>query len=156
MLMPRKNDSIGRDYTETAVRSSSVKEKNTPDSRSVRKNYLVFGQPLIEEEEIEEVVKSLKAAWLGTGPKVAAFEKLVAEYKGIKHAVAVNSCTAGLHLSCLALGLGPGDEVIVPAMTFCATINAIIHSGATPVLADVEPDTFNLDPREVRRKLTPR
>ncbi len=154
--MPRKNDSIGRDYTETAVRSSSVKEKNTPDSRSVRKNYLVFGQPLIEEEEIEEVVKSLKAAWLGTGPKVAAFEKLVAEYKGIKHAVAVNSCTAGLHLSCLALGLGPGDEVIVPAMTFCATVNAVIHAGATPVLADVEPATFNLNPEDVPRRISPR
>src|SRR6266404_5871109 len=122
----------------------------------MRASYLVFGQPLIEDAEIEEVVKSLKAAWLGTGPKVARFEELVAEYKGVRHAVAVNSCTAGLHLSCLALGLQPGDEVIVPAMTFCATINAIIHSGATPVLADVEPDTFNLDPREVRRKLTPR
>jgi dTDP-4-amino-4,6-dideoxygalactose transaminase len=122
----------------------------------MRKNYLVFGQPLIEEAEIEEVVKSLRAAWLGTGPKVAAFEKLVAEYKGVSHAVAVNSCTAGLHLSCLALGLRPGDEVIVPAMTFCATINVVIHAGATPVLADVDPDTFNLDPADVRRKITPR
>jgi dTDP-4-amino-4,6-dideoxygalactose transaminase len=122
----------------------------------MRNNYLVFGQPLIEELEIEEVVKSLRSAWLGTGPKVAAFERLVADYKGVKHAVAVNSCTAGLHLSCLALGLQPGDEVIVPAMTFCATINAIIHAGATPVLADVERDTFNLDPEQVRRKISPR
>jgi len=122
----------------------------------MRKNYLVFGQPLIEEAEIEEVVKSLRAAWLGTGPKVAAFEKLVAEYKGVKHAVAVNSCTAGLHLSCLAVGLQPGDEVIVPAMTFCATVNAVIHAGAVPVLVDVEPDTFNLHPEQVRRKISPR
>jgi dTDP-4-amino-4,6-dideoxygalactose transaminase len=122
----------------------------------MRKDYLVFGQPLIEEAEIEEVVKSLRAAWLGTGPKVAAFEKAVAEYKGVKHAVAVNSCTAGLHLSCLAVGLQPGDEVIVPAMTFCATINAVIHAGAIPVLVDVEPDTFNLDPEQVRRKISPR
>jgi dTDP-4-amino-4,6-dideoxygalactose transaminase len=125
-------------------------------NRSVRDTYLVFGQPLIEEEEIAEVTASLRAAWLGTGPKVAAFEKLVAEYKGIEHAVAVSSCTAGLHLSCLVLGLQPGDEVIVPAMTFCATINAVIHAGATPVLADVEPGTFNLDPEQVRRKITPR
>jgi dTDP-4-amino-4,6-dideoxygalactose transaminase len=122
----------------------------------MRKCYLVFGQPLIEEAEIEEVVKSLRSAWLGTGPKVAAFEKLIAEYKGVKHAVAVSSCTAGLHLSCLALRLQPGDEVIVPAMTFCATVNAIIHAGATPVLVDVEPDTFNIDPEQVQRKITPR
>jgi dTDP-4-amino-4,6-dideoxygalactose transaminase len=122
----------------------------------MRSNYLVFGQPLIEEAEVEEVVKSLRAAWLGTGPKVAAFEKLVADYKGVKHAVAVNSCTAGLHLSCLAVGLQPGDEVIVPAMTFCATINAVIHAGAVPVLVDVEPDTFNMDPEQLRRKISPR
>src|ERR1022692_803944 len=122
----------------------------------MRNNYLVFGQPLIEEPEIEEVVKSLRAAWLGTGRKVAEFEKQIASYKGVKYAVAVNSCTAGLHLSCLAVGLKPGDEVIVPAMTFCATINAVIHSGATPVLVDVEPDTFNLDPAQVRRKISPR
>jgi dTDP-4-amino-4,6-dideoxygalactose transaminase len=120
----------------------------------MRKNYLVFGQPLIEEPEIEEVVKSLRAAWLGTGPKVAAFEKLIAEYKGVKHAVAVNSCTAGLHLSCLALGLKQGDEVLVPAMTFCATVNAVIHAGATPVLVDVESDSFNMDPEGAAKKIT--
>jgi dTDP-4-amino-4,6-dideoxygalactose transaminase len=122
----------------------------------MRSIYLVFGQPLIEEAEIEEVVKSMRAAWLGTGPKVAEFEKRVAAYKGVRHAVAVNSCTAGLHLGCLALGLQAGDEVIVPAMTFCATINAVIHAGATPVLADVAADTFNLDSEQVRRKITPR
>jgi len=121
-----------------------------------RAEYLVFGQPLIEEEEIEEVVASMRAAWLGTGPKVAEFENRIAAYKGVKHAVAVNSCTAGLHLSCLALGLKPGDEVIVPAMTFCATVNAVIHAGATPVLADVQPDSFNLDPEAVRGKISPR
>jgi dTDP-4-amino-4,6-dideoxygalactose transaminase len=122
----------------------------------MRTNYLVFGQPLIEEEEIAEVGRSLRTAWLGTGPKVAEFERRVAAYKGVRHAVAVNSCTAGLHLSCLALGLTVGDEVIVPAMTFCATVNAIIHAGATPVLVDIEPDTLNMDPQEVRRKITPR
>lgn len=122
----------------------------------MRSNYLVFGQPLIEEAEIEEVVKSLRSAWLGTGPKVAAFEKKIAEYKRVKHAVAVNSCTAGLHLSCLAVGLGAGDEVIVPAMTFCASVNSIIHAGATPVLADVESDTFNIDPEQVRLKISSR
>jgi dTDP-4-amino-4,6-dideoxygalactose transaminase len=122
----------------------------------MRNRYLVFGQPLIEQPEIDEVAASMRAAWLGTGPKVAAFEKLVAEYKGVKHAVAVSSCTAGLHLSCVALNLKAGDEVIVPAMTFCATVNAVIHAGATPVLVDVEPHTFNMDPEQVRRKMTPR
>jgi dTDP-4-amino-4,6-dideoxygalactose transaminase len=122
----------------------------------MRKNYLIFGQPLVEEAEIEEVVKSLRAAWLGTGPKVAEFEKRVAAYKGVKHAVAVNSCTAGLHLSCLATGLQPGDEVITTAMTFCATVNAIIHAGATPVLADIDPDTWNIDCDQVRRRITSR
>jgi dTDP-4-amino-4,6-dideoxygalactose transaminase len=122
----------------------------------MRENYLVFGQPLIEEAEIDEVMKSMRAAWLGTGPKVVEFEKRIAEYKGVNHAVAVNSCTAGLHLSCLAVGLKPGDEVIVPAMTFCATINAVVHAGAVPVLVDVDPATFNMDPEQVRRKLTTR
>ncbi|MDZ4401096.1 DegT/DnrJ/EryC1/StrS family aminotransferase [Prosthecobacter sp.] len=122
----------------------------------MRDSYLVFGQPAIEEPEIEEVVDSLRKAWLGTGPKVAEFERRIAAHKEVKHAVAVNSCTAGLHLACLALGLQPGDEVIVPAMTFCATINAVIHSGATPVLVDVDPATFNMDPEDVARKITPR
>ena len=122
----------------------------------MRSSYLVFGQPLIEQVEIDEVASSMRSAWLGTGPKVAEFEKRVAEYKGVKHAVAVNSCTAGLHLACLAMGLQPGDEVIVPAMTFCATVNAVVHAGATPVLADVDPDTFNIDPADVARKITPR
>src|SRR2546429_263461 len=113
-----------------------------------RSDYLVFGQPLIEDAEIKEVVRSMKAGWLGTGPKVQQFESLIADYKRVKHAVAVNSCTAGLHLSCLANGLEKDDEVITTAMTFCATVNAIIHSGATPVLADINPETFNIDPND--------
>jgi dTDP-4-amino-4,6-dideoxygalactose transaminase len=122
----------------------------------MRKDYLVFGQPLIEEAEINEVVKSMRAAWLGTGPKVAQFEKLIADYKSSPHSVAVGSCTAGLHLACLALGLGPGDEVIVPAMTFCATVNSVIHAGAMPVMVDVERDTFNIDPENIRRAISSR
>ncbi|SDU00678.1 dTDP-4-amino-4,6-dideoxygalactose transaminase [Verrucomicrobium sp. GAS474] len=123
--------------------------------------YLVFGQPLIARDEIDEVVDSMQKAWLGTGPKAAAFEKSIAAYKtnpgeAAPFAVGLNSCTAGLHLSCLALDLQPGDEVITTAMTFCATVNAIIHAGATPVLADVDPSTFNIDPADVRRKITPK
>ena len=121
-----------------------------------RSSFLIFGQPLIEQAEIDEVVDSLKNAWLGTGPKVARFENDFAAYKGTKAAVAVNSCTAALHLSILAAGLKPGDEVITTAMTFCATVNAIIHAGATPVLADIDPRTLCLDPADVERRITPR
>lgn len=122
----------------------------------MRANYLVFGQPLIESPEIDEVVASMKSGWLGTGPKVAEFERRIAAYKGVPHALALNSCTAGLHLACVVLGLQPGDEVITTPMTFCASVNAIVHAGATPVLADVDPRTMNLDPAAVRTKITPR
>jgi dTDP-4-amino-4,6-dideoxygalactose transaminase len=122
----------------------------------VRDKFLVFGAPLIEEAEIDEVVASLRSGWLGTGPKVAHFEAAFARYLGVEHAVAVNSGTAALHLSMLAAGVGPGDEVITTALTFCATVNAIIHTGATPVLVDVDPATMNMDPDEVRARLTPR
>ena len=122
----------------------------------MRKDFLVFGQPLIEEPEIAEVVDSLQAAWPGTGPKVSKFEELVSEYKAVKHAIAVNSCTAGLHLSCLALELHPGDEVITTPLTFCATVNAIIHAGGTPVLADIDPETLNINPEEICRKISAR
>ncbi|MEZ6036719.1 MAG: DegT/DnrJ/EryC1/StrS family aminotransferase [Planctomycetota bacterium] len=122
----------------------------------MRDSYLVFGQPLIEQPEIEEVTASMQSSWLGTGPKAAEFERRVAAYKGVPFAVGLNSCTAGLHLACVVLGLEPGDEVITTPMTFCATINAIVHAGATPVLADVDPATMNLDPEAVRRAITPR
>ena len=98
----------------------------------------------------------MRDAWLGTGPKVARFEDAFREFKGSAHAVAVSSCTAALHLAMLAVGLGVGDEVIVPALTFCATLNAVIHAGATPVLADVDPLTMNIDPDDVARRITPR
>ncbi len=128
----------------------------TSTSTGAKRGYLVFGQPLLEAPEIEEVLGSLRTGWLGTGPKAAEFERRIAAYKGVPHAVALNSCTAGLHLSCLVLGLQPGDEVITTPMTFCATINAIVHAGATPVLADVDPVTMNIDPEQVRRRITRR
>lgn len=118
--------------------------------------FLVFGAPAIGDEEIAEVVASLKSGWLGTGPKVARFETDFAAYERAPHAVAVSSCTAALHLSMLALKVRPGDEVITSALTFAATVNAIIHAGATPVLADVDPRTMNLDPAAVRAAVTPR
>ncbi len=121
-----------------------------------RQRFLTFGAPAIGEAEIQEVIASLRSGWLGTGPKVAQFERDFAAYKGVSHAVALNSCTAALHLSILAAGIRPRDEVITTALTFCATVNAIIHAGATPILADVEPDTMNIDPKEVAAKITPR
>jgi dTDP-4-amino-4,6-dideoxygalactose transaminase len=125
-------------------------------SNSTHKDFLVFGQPLIEAEEIDEVVDSMHKAWLGTGPKVARFENDFAAYKQVANVAALNSCTAALHLSIHAAGVGPGDEVITTPMTFCATVNAIIHAGATPVLADIDPDTLNISPAAIRAKITPR
>ena len=121
-----------------------------------KENFLVFGAPAIEDAEIAEVVASLKSGWLGTGPKVARFEEAFKRYKGAAYAAAVNSCTAALHLSLLTAKLEPGDEVITTPLTFCATVNAIIHAGGTPVLADVDPETMNLDPHEVAAKVTPK
>lgn len=121
-----------------------------------RKDFLVFGSPLIEEEEISEVVASLRSGWIGTGPKVQRFEEMFRQHAGVRHALALNSCTAALHLAMLAIGIGPGDEVIVPAMTFAATANAVIHAGGRPVLADCHRDTMNLDPADLERKITGR
>jgi len=124
----------------------------------MRDKFLVFGSPRIEREEIEEVVQVLESGWLGTGPRVQKFEADMAAYKGVEpdRVVAVNSCTAALHLSFVAAGLGPADEVITTPMTFCATVNAIIHAGARPVLADIDPQTLNIDPAAIEAAITPR
>ncbi|MEE9904508.1 MAG: DegT/DnrJ/EryC1/StrS family aminotransferase [Chlorobium sp.] len=119
-------------------------------------NFLVFGSPLIEEDEINDVIACLKSSWIGTGPRVNEFEKAFADYKNVENTAAVNSCTAALHLSLLVSGVGPGDEVITTPLTFCATINAILHTGATPVLADVDRYSFNIDPDKIENKITKR
>jgi dTDP-4-amino-4,6-dideoxygalactose transaminase len=121
-----------------------------------RKDYLVFGSPLIEEPEIQEVVDTLRSGWLGTGPKVSKFEDIFKEYTGAKFAIALNSCTAGLHLAMLVSDIRQGDEVITTPLTFCSTANAIIHTGATPVFVDVEKDTMNIDPEKIEGAITPR
>jgi dTDP-4-amino-4,6-dideoxygalactose transaminase len=118
--------------------------------------FLVFGAPLLGEDERREVLECFDTGWLGTGPKVAQFERQFRAYTEGQYAVAVNSCTAALHLSMLAAGIGPGDEVITSPLTFCATVNAIIHAGARPVLADVDPQTYNIDPAQVEARITPR
>jgi dTDP-4-amino-4,6-dideoxygalactose transaminase len=122
----------------------------------VRDSYLVFGSPQILEPEINEILATLRSGWLGTGPKVAAFESEFRDYIGAQHALAVNSCTAALHLSLMAIGLKPGDEVIVPSMTFASTANSVIHAGGKPVLADVNRWTMCLDPEDMERRITRR
>jgi dTDP-4-amino-4,6-dideoxygalactose transaminase len=124
--------------------------------RPVRDSYLVFGSPQLLEPETEEVVATLRSGWIGTGPRVAAFEQAFGDYVGAGHAVAVSSCTAALHLAMVAIGLRPGEEVIVPAMTFAASANAVIHAGGTPVLADVDRATMCLDVADAARRITPR
>jgi len=119
-------------------------------------DFIIFGAPAIEEDEIDEVVRCLESGWIGTGPRVARFEREFAAYKGHPFAAAVSSCTAAMHLSVLAAGISEGDEVITTPLTFCATVNAIIHAGGTPVLADVDPQTMNIDPAEVEARTTAR
>lgn len=114
-----------------------------------------FHLPLIGPAEIEAVTEVLKSGWLTTGPATARFEREFREYVRAKHALAVNSATAALHLALAALGIGPGDEVITTPLTFCATVNTILHVGATPVLADIG-DSLNLDPDRVEAAITPR
>lgn len=121
-------------------------------------NFLVFAAPDIQEAEIEEVEACLRSGWLGTGPRVARFEEAFAAFKGTAPAnvAAVNSCTAAMHVSLITAGLEPGSEVITTPLTFCATVNAIIHAGLTPVLADVDPVTMNIDPAAIEAAITPR
>ena len=121
-----------------------------------RDKFLVFGAPFIGEEEIDEVVDTLRSGWLGTGPKVARFEELFRQYVGAEHAIAVNSCTAGLHLSMVVSGLRSGDEVITTPMTCCATVNSIVHAGATPVLVDCDRHTLLIDPQRIQDAITSR
>jgi dTDP-4-amino-4,6-dideoxygalactose transaminase len=118
--------------------------------------FITFGSPKIEQEEVDEVIDCLKSGWLSTGPKVARFEEAFSSYTNTKHALAVNSCTAGLHLSLLAASVGPGDEVITTPLTFAATANVIVHAGAKPVFADIDRVTMNIDPAKLARAITPR
>ncbi|MFN3200755.1 MAG: DegT/DnrJ/EryC1/StrS family aminotransferase [Bradymonadia bacterium] len=115
-----------------------------------------FGRPIIGDPEIDAVVQVLKGHMLVHGASTKAFEAQMAERVGVDHAIAVSSCTAGLHLVLLSSGVGPGDEVIVPAMTHVATGHAVEYCGARPVFVDVEPDTGNIDPEQVARAVTPR
>ena len=117
--------------------------------------FIPFNRPEIDDAEIGEVVSTLRSGWLTTGVRTAQFEKEFRDYVGAKHAQAVSSCTAALHLALAALNIGPGDEVITTPLTFCATVSVIVHVGATPILADVLPDG-NIDPASIAEHITPR
>src|SRR6516225_4195382 len=123
---------------------------------AIRPTFLPYHQPFLGPEEENGVIETLRSGWITTGPKTKAFEKALAEYVGAKHCVAVNSCTAALHLALEAVGVGTGDEVITSPITFASTVNVIVHCGATPVFVDVEPDTANMDARLLERAITPR
>jgi len=122
----------------------------------MRDGFLPFSPPLIEDEEINEVIDTLRSGWITTGPKTKKFEDEFKEYFNFQSALALNSCTAALHTALVALGIGPVDEVITTPMTFCASVNVIEQVGAKPVLVDVEPDTLNIDPLKIEKTITPR
>ncbi len=122
----------------------------------MRKEFLSYNPPTIGEGERAEVMDTLATPWVTTGPKTMAFEAGLKTYLQAPAVVALNSCTAGLHVALVALGVGPGDEVIVPAMTFCATANVVEHVGARPVMVDVCPDTLTISPEAIQAAITPR
>lgn len=122
----------------------------------MRTTFLPFSPPLLGDEEIAEVTDTLRSGWITTGPKTKRFEEEFARYLGAPAALALSSCTAGLHVALVALGIGPGDEVITTPLTFAASVNVIEHVGARPVLVDVRPDTLQIDPEKVEAALTPR
>src|ERR1035437_4279115 len=122
----------------------------------VREKFLPYGRQSLDDADIQAVVEVLKSDWLTTGPKIAEFEERFAAWVGARHAISYSSGTAALHSAAFAAGLGPGDEAITTPMTFCATANCILYQGATPVFADVSPDTLNLDPKEVSKRVSAR
>jgi perosamine synthetase len=124
--------------------------------KRVREKLLPYGRQSLDDADVQAVVEVLKSDWLTTGPKIGEFEERFAAWVGARHAVSFSSGTAALHGAAFAAGLGPGDEAITTPMTFCATANSILYQGATPVFADVSPDTLNLDPGEVSKKLSAR
>ncbi len=119
-----------------------------------REAFLPYALPLIDESDINEVVDTLKSGWVAKGPRTIELEKRFAEYTGAKYAIAMNSATAALHIALVASGIGQGDEVITTPMTFAATANTIIHTGATPVFVDVDPVTFCIDANKIEEKIT--
>lgn len=123
-------------------------------NRKTGRKMIPYGRQTIEEDDIQAVVDVLRSDYLTTGPKIAEFEKMVADYVGAKYAVAISNGTSALHAACFATGIQPGDEVITTPLTFAASSNCVLYCGGTPVFADVDPKTYNIDPEDIRRKIT--
>jgi len=119
-----------------------------------RQKYLPFAVPHIDDKDIEEVTKALKSGWISSGPRKQEFEKRFSEYIGVRFAVAMNSCTAAMHTALVAKGIGEGDEVITTPFTFCSTVNVILHAGAKPVLVDIDPKTYCINPKLIEQAIT--
>ena len=130
--------------------------KSRGNEKHRRQLMISYGRHFVEEDDIAEVIEVLRSDWLTTGPKVEDFERTFADFVSAKYAVAVSSGTAALHAAMFALGIGPGDEVIVPAMTFAATANCVVFQGGTPVFADVDPETLLIDPLSVADRISPK
>jgi len=145
-------DEIGRNIV--SIFQIGITNQTNPTNETNSTISIPYGRQTIDDDDVYAVVKTLRSDWLTTGPKVEEFEQAVADYVGAKHAVAVSSGTAALHAAMFALGVGLGDEVIVPSMTFAATANCVVYQGGTPVFADVDPDTLLLDPEQVEAKIT--
>jgi dTDP-4-amino-4,6-dideoxygalactose transaminase len=141
-----------RDTVIIQTREALAIQGGTP----VRSSFLPFHQPLIDAEDERAVVETLRSGWLTTGPRTKSFEKELAAYTAAGYCVAVNSCTAALHLALEAIGVGPGDDVITSPITFASTANVIVHRGARPVFVDVVPDTANIDPAAIEAAVTPK
>ena len=124
--------------------------------KPVRKAFLPYGSHWLDDKEINEVINTLKSNWITTGPKMRIFEENFKKMRGSKYAVAVNSGTAALHISTSSIEINPGDEVITTPMTFVASANCIVYRGGTPVFADIKNDTYNIDPLDIRKKITPK
>lgn len=123
---------------------------------AVRREFLPFHRPWIHRAAVQEVVEALESGWITRGPRTERFEQVFGQYIGSRHAIALNSCTAGLHLALVTAGIGPGAEVITSPITFPATANVIVHQGATPVFVDVDERTLNLEPAKIEEKITAR
>ena len=145
---------FGRAFS--APTDDAMIEERTENSHSNRKTMLPYGRQWVNEEDIEAVVEVLRSDWLTTGPRVSEFERVFADFVGVQEAVAVCNGTAALHAAAYAAGIGPGDEVVLPPITFVATANCVVFQGGTPVFADVDPDTLLIDPESVRDRITRR
>ena len=150
------NSAVKRGLLSGGLPVDKMGRRNDMSDFKVRPDWMPFCVPDISEKEVEAVSAAVRSGWWARGPRTSEFEQKFAEYVGAKYCVAVNSCTAALHLALLGKGIGPGDEVITTPLTFASTANTILHVGATPVFADIDPETGLIDPKEIEKKITPR